>query len=58
MAGAELKPVPPLGTPNVPETCVANPIFPHEGAVATPPLIKQFPVATSASRANDVAASA
>ena len=57
-AGAVFKPVPPLVTPNVPLIAVLSDTFPQEGATPTPPLIRQFPVATSASRANVVGASA
>jgi len=42
-------PVPPLATGNVPLTWVVNPTLPQEGAVPTPPDIRAFPVATSAS---------
>jgi hypothetical protein len=45
-------PVPPFPTGRVPETCVVKPIFPHDGAVPTPPEINAFPVATSASLDN------
>lgn len=45
----DVTPVPPLATGSVPETCVVRPIFPHDGAVPTPPEIKALPVATSAS---------
>ena len=44
-----LTPVPPLADGRIPVTCVVRPIFPHDGAVVTPPEINALPVATSAS---------
>src|SRR5437868_13711708 len=37
--------VPPFAMGNTPDTCVVNPIFPHDGAVDVPPDINAFPVA-------------
>jgi hypothetical protein len=48
--------VPPFAMGRIPETWVASPILPHEGAVPIPPEIKAFPVATSANLDKVVAA--
>ena len=50
--------VPPLAIGNTPLTWVVKPIFPHAGAVATPPEISALPVATSDSLAKVVVVSA
>ena len=50
----EVTPVPPLATGRVPETAVAKPTLPHDGAEPTPPEIRAFPTATSASLAKEV----
>jgi hypothetical protein len=47
--------VPPLASGNIPVSEVVKSTLPHNGAAPTPPLIRTFPVATSASRANEVA---
>jgi hypothetical protein len=45
----EVTPVPPLATGRVPDTEVARPTWPHEGAEPTPFEIRTLPTATAAS---------
>ena len=54
----EVTPVPPFATGRVPDTEVARPIFPQEGAELTPPEINALPTATSGNFAKDVVVSA
>jgi hypothetical protein len=54
----DVTPVPPLATGKVPETAVAKPTLPHDGAEPTPPEIKALPTATSGNLASVVVVSA